>query len=87
MDYRYWSRFLEPDEFRKWEVETLMRFNKHKFTMNYRSFDDFIHESFDPNDTKDGVRYWVDIIWRVDRNIRSNSMYSSMGIPPSYFNR
>ena len=27
MDYRYWSMFLEHEEFSKWEVETLMRFD------------------------------------------------------------
>ena len=65
MDYRYWSRFLEPDEFRKWEVETLMRFDESKFTYNYRHFENFIRESFNPHDTKDGYGYWSDIIWRV----------------------
>ena len=69
MDYRYWSRFLEPDEFRKWEVETLMRFDLEKFCTNYRHFENFIRESFDPNDTKDGRRYWSDIIWRVERQL------------------
>ena len=87
MDYRYWTRFLEPDEFRKWEVETLMRFDLEKFCTDYRHFENFIRESFNPHETKDGGLYWFDIICRVDRNIRSSSMYSVMGIPPSYFNR
>ena len=42
MDYRYWVRFLEPDEFRKWEVETLMRFDLEKFATNYITFENFI---------------------------------------------
>jgi hypothetical protein len=69
MDYRYWSRFLEPDEFRKWEVETLMKFDESKFTSNYRHFENFIRESFNPHDTKDGYGYWSDIIWRVERQL------------------
>lgn len=75
MDYRYWSRFLEPDEFRKWEVETLMRFDLEKFCTNYRHFENFIRESFDPNDTKDGRRYWSDIIWRVERQLMTEQGY------------
>ena len=75
MDYRYWSRFLEPDEFRKWEVETLMRFNLEKFATNYRNFENFIRESFDPNETKDGRRYWSDIIWRVERKLMAERGY------------
>ena len=74
MDYRYWSRFLTPDEFRKWEVETLMRFDLEKFCTNYRHFENFIRESFDPNDTKDGRRYWSDIIWRVERQLMTEHM-------------
>jgi hypothetical protein len=69
MDYRYWSGFLTPDEFRKWEVETLMRFDESKFVTNYRYFENFIRESFNPHDTKDGYRYWIDIIWRVERQL------------------
>lgn len=75
MDYRYWARFLEPDEFRKWEVETLMRFDESKFVINYRHFENFIRESFDPNETKDGYRYWSDIIWRVERQLMAERGY------------
>lgn len=57
MDYRYWSRFLEHSEFRKWEVETLMRLDESKFVINYRNFENFIRGSFDPNETKDGYLY------------------------------
>ena len=75
MDYRYWARFLEPDEFRKWEVETLMRFDLEKFCTDYRHFENFIRESFDPNEIKDGRRYWSDIIWRVERQLMAERCY------------
>ena len=76
MDYKYWCGFLEPEEFRNWEVELLMceAFMRHDGnTLLNRDFDtwqEFINASFGWSNTKQGSQYWMDIFQRdvIDYN-------------------
>ena len=70
MDYKHWCQFLSDDEFKLWEVETLMVYitgvcDPDIFSDHYGSFREFISGSFTWCNTKQGHDYWRIIAHRV----------------------
>ena len=76
MNYKYWCRFLEPDEFVNWEVEVLLSetFGRGRdmqsmtrvnlFERDFDTWRDFINASFGWSNTKQGSQYWMEIFER-----------------------
>lgn len=68
MDYKHWCQFLDDDEFKLWEVETLVRSmdDYDIFHDSFHSFRSFISSSFSWRDTKQGHEYWRIIAHREE---------------------
>jgi hypothetical protein len=68
MNYKYWCQFLEPDEFKNWEVEVLMSEAFIRpcgfLERDFDNWKEFINASFGWSNTKQGSQYWMDIFQR-----------------------
>ena len=59
MDYKYWCRFLEPENLIKWETELIIQGRvNHIEEKHFDSFNNFINYTLNWSDTKDGHDYW-----------------------------
>lgn len=63
MNYKYWCKFLLPEDLIKWETEIIMTnrlssLGREDNLVEFNNFDDFINYTLTWCDTKDGQEYW-----------------------------
>lgn len=66
MDYKYWCKFLSPEDLIKWETEIIIgnrlySLGREDNLTEFNNFDDFINYTLTWCDTKDGQDYWASI--------------------------
>ena len=61
MNYEHWCRILDRDILLKWETEIILNNNQRVLRETYRSFSQFIENSFDIYSSKDGSRFWIEL--------------------------
>lgn len=63
MDYKYWCKFLSPEDLIRWETEIIVgsrlsSLGREDNLIEFNNFNDFINYTLTWCDTKDGQEYW-----------------------------
>ena len=66
MNYKYWCKFLLPEDLIKWETEIIMTdrlysLGREDNLIEFQNFDDFINYTLTWSETRDGQEYWARI--------------------------
>jgi hypothetical protein len=63
MDYKYWCKFLSPEDLIKWETEIILQNRIYSLGREYNltdfnNFGDFINYTLNWSQTQDGHEFW-----------------------------